>query len=137
MRHRRAARSSALRRARESLFTVRTLTITSLAFGLFAATPASANPIWCQGTVTSVYVSDAGDVIFQPSYRVDYTQVCNLHGTWKGVSSETCFSWYSAIMAAKVHNRQVLLQYATDSYTCANLPTYAGTLRPNYVMVIG
>lgn len=97
---------------------------------------AAADVIYCQGTVTTVYIDSYGAVIFQPSYRADYTQVCNVHGTWQGVSSETCFAWFSALLSAKVHNKQVLLQYSTaTAYTCANLPTYAGSPQPSYVMV--
>jgi hypothetical protein len=105
-----------------------------LAVGL--AVPASAGTIYCEGSVVSVYVSSSGEVVFQPSYRADYTEVCNLDGSWQGISTEICYSWYSQLIAAKTHAKNVLLQYST-SYTCATLPTYAGSPVPGYVMVTG
>ncbi len=97
--------------------------------------PASAADIFCNGTVSAVYVSSDGSVVFSGSYRNDYTQACNVHGIWQGITSETCFTWYSALLAAKVHGKQVVVQYSTPSYTCATLPTYAFALMPNYAMV--
>lgn len=107
-----------------------------LAIGMSFA--ASAGNIYCQGTVVSVYVSSSGDVIFQGSYRGDYTEVCNLHGSWQGISTETCYAWYSQLIAAKTHAKEVLLNYQTTaSYTCDALPTYANSPVPGYVMVLG
>lgn len=106
-----------------------------LAIGMSFA--ASAGNIYCQGTVTSVYVSQAGDVIFQASYRADYTEVCNLHGAWKGISTETCYAWYSQLIAAKTHAKDVLLNYQTTAtHTCSALPTYENSPAPFYVMVL-
>lgn len=97
---------------------------------------AAAGTIYCQGTVTSLYVGASGEVIFQPSYRADYTQVCNLNGSWQGVTTEICYAWYSQLIAAKTHAQQVLLEYSTTAtYTCANLPTYSNSPLPTYVMV--
>ena len=108
----------------------------SIAF-IAACVPSLSNAttIYCQGSVVSVYVSEAGEVVFQPSYRADYTQVCSLSGSWEGVSTETCYAWYSQLIAAKTHSRDVLLQYSVTSQTCASLPTYGASLKPAYVMV--
>ena len=106
-----------------------------LAIGLSFS--AAAGNIYCQGSVVSVYVSSTGDVIFQGSYRANYTEVCNLHGTWHGISTESCYAWYSQLIAAKTHAKSVLLNYQTTaSYTCADLPTYENSPAPGYVMVL-
>ena len=103
-----------------------------------ASFSAAAGNIYCQGTVVSVYVSASGDVIFQGSYRADYTEVCNLHGTYGVVSTETCYAWYSQLIAAKTHAKEVLLNYQTTAtYTCSDLPTYGNSPVPSYVMVTG
>jgi len=105
-----------------------------LAIGLSFS--ASAGNIYCLGSVVNLYVSSSGDVIFQASYRSDYTEVCNLHGSWQGISTETCYAWYSQLIAAQTHTKQILLNYQTTAtYTCANLPTYENSPVPGYVMV--
>ena len=99
---------------------------------------ASAGNIYCSGNVVNLYVSSTGDVIFQADYRSDYTEVCNLHGNWAQISTETCYAWYSQLIAAKTHAKQVLLNYSTTAaYTCADLPTYGNSPAPQYVMVTG
>lgn len=116
------------RRHRLSCF-LGAITLCSVTFPAFAAN------IFCSGSVDTLYVSSTGDVIFRPSYRNDYTEVCNVHGTWQDVSTETCFTWCGTLMAAKTHAKQVTLMYSTSTYTCATLPTYASAIRPSYVMV--
>ena len=107
-----------------------------LAIGLSFS--ASAGNIYCQSSVTSVTVSSSGEVLLNASYRADYMQVCNLHGNWQGIDTETCYAWYSQLIAAKTHAKDVLLNYQTSAtYTCANLPTYETAPVPAYVMVIG
>lgn len=63
---------------------------------LLLASRLAAAEIWCSGTVNTIYIDSDGAVVVQPSYHASYTQVCNVHGTWQGVSSEICFTWYSA-----------------------------------------
>lgn len=105
-----------------------------LAIGLSFS--ASAGNIYCEGNIVNLYVSSAGDVIFQADYRADYTEVCNLHGSWQGIDTETCYAWYSQLIAAQTHAKGVLLNYSTTAtYTCANLPTYGNSPAPGYVMV--
>lgn len=96
--------------------------------------PALCSQVWCTGTADNIYVTTDGSVVFQASYRGDYTQVCNLQGAWQGVPIETCFTWYSSLMSAKAHNFPVILYYQT-TYTCATLPTYGSAPVPYYIMV--
>lgn len=96
--------------------------------------PSMASGQWCTGTVESVYIDSTGGVTFQASYRNDYTRACNVHGTWGGISTETCMTWYSALLAARVQNQHVTVFYATTT-SCAALPTYDNSLVPGYVMV--
>ena len=77
---------------------------------------ASANTIYCSGTVNSVYIGNDGAVVFSASYRSHYTQVCIVHGSWQSISTEICVTWYSALLAAKVHSKQVLLQYRAPAH---------------------
>ena len=80
---------------------------------------ASANTIYCSGTVNSVYIGNDGAVVFSASYRSHYTQVCSVHGSWHSISTEICVTWYSALLAAKVHSKQVLLQYRAPAQKAA------------------
>jgi hypothetical protein len=111
------------------------LSLLAAASCLAAMAPSAMATIYCQGNVVNLYVSQSGDVIFQPTYRNDYTQVCNLHGGWQGITTETCFAWYSQLMSAKIHAKNVLLQYDGVGYTCANMATYGNTPKAGYVMV--
>lgn len=111
------------------------ISICAAIIGACVTAVSDAATIYCGGTVVSLYVSDAGEVVFQPSYRSDYTQVCSLSGSWQDVSTETCYAWYSQLIAAKTHSKEVLLQYSVTGLTCATLPTYAASLKPAYVMV--
>lgn len=97
---------------------------------------ATAGNIYCEGSVGGLYVTNTGDVVFNGSYHTNYTQVCNLHGSWQGITTETCYAWYSQLLAARTHSQNVLLNYQTTAtYTCASLPTYQDSPAPGYVMV--
>jgi|SRR5688572_12346291 hypothetical protein len=113
----------------------KSLSILAVASCLVGMAPSAMATIYCQGSVVNLYVSESGDVIFQPTYRNDYTKVCNLQGDWQGISTETCFAWYGQLMAAKIHAKNVLLQYDGIGYTCANISTYGNSPKAGYVMV--
>jgi hypothetical protein len=52
--------------------------------------------------------------------------------------AESCYAWYSQLIAAKTHTKEVLLNYQTvATHTCNALPTYDNSPAPGYVMVLG
>ena len=90
----------------------------------------------CNGTVTRVLLYADGSVNLQGSWRGDFTVLCNTNGTFGGISSETCMSWYGTALSAAAHGKQINVYYAA-TYTCATLPTYWSAPVPTYVGVIG
>ena len=95
-----------------------------------------AAPLYCTGTLVSVYMNAAGDVIVQGSWRSDYTQLCNDQGSFGGIDGITCLAWFGAAVKAQGSQTRVIVNYGSDGgYTCATLPTYAYSMAPGYFMV--
>ena len=94
---------------------------------------ASAAPQWCTGTVTNLWVYSNGAVYVKPSYRADYTQICNMNAETNGISVTTCVAWF-AVLRSAVQRQSSVLVYYTDTSSCNTLPTYESTPVPGYVM---
>jgi hypothetical protein len=90
----------------------------------------------CNGTVTRVLLYGDGTVNLLSSWRGDYTVLCNTNGTFGGIPSEVCLSWYGTLLNAASHGKQVNVYYGV-TLTCATLPTYWSAPVPTYVGVIG
>jgi hypothetical protein len=96
---------------------------------------AHANPIWCTGTISHLWVDNAGIVYVLPSWRQDHTAICVINGTWNGITAELCRSWYALLMTARASGQRLTVYY-TQPYTCDNLPRYGSTPAPGYVMLL-
>jgi hypothetical protein len=100
------------------------------------ALPAKADQLWCQGTIQSVLMYSDGRVMIVGSWRQDYTQVCTTQGSWGGISTETCLSWYGAAIKARADHSNVTVNYGNaQGFTCSNVPTYGSSLVPGYLML--
>jgi hypothetical protein len=66
------------------------------------------------------------------AWRGDFTIICNTNGAHGGISAEICLSWYASAAKA-ADGKRLAVDYAADSYTCANLPAYSSALAPVYV----
>jgi hypothetical protein len=42
-------------------------------------------------------------------------------------------AWYGAALKARADDTTVSIYYATNSYTCATLPTYGSSIVPVYI----
>lgn len=93
--------------------------------------------IWCNGTVSNLYVDSSDNVIIKGSWRNNYTRICNTQGVG-GVSTVTCSLWASIITSSMTNNKNVLLMYDDRNGTmnCANIPTYSSAPKPHYVMLV-
>ncbi|MEO9599812.1 hypothetical protein [Parasphingorhabdus sp.] len=111
----------------------RLLQITAGAILLATAAPAFA--LQCLGTLTNVYLNDAGAVIILPSYAPSYTQICNIKTDWKGISKDICWGWFSQANNAVVESRQFRVSYQDTSATCGTLPAYSNAPAPYYIML--
>jgi len=97
-----------------------------------AATQAA---IHCEGLVTYALLYSDGTVLVVGAWRGDATYLCNTSGTWGGIPPEICLSWYALASKAAADSKVFAVYYNTDSYTCANLPTYSFSLVPTYAGV--
>ncbi len=107
--------------------------LSTAAMVLMFPSPASAAAI-CQGSVAHVYIYATGSVHIIGSWRNTLTQICNVKEEWKGVDTQTCFAWFSALSNANVENQQVSVYYGgLDQSECATIPHYGNAPAPVYV----
>lgn len=91
---------------------------------------------FCDGTISKMYIDSSGGVVINPSYRYDFTKICNINVAWKGVSTETCKSWVSLALSAKLSKSNVKVRYKTnDINSCPTMPTYGSSPAPDYIML--
>ena len=107
--------------------------IASGAFSTGLAVATSAAPQWCQGTVANLFVYSDGNVYVLPSYRGDYTRICNVNADTGGVSVINCVAWLAMLRNAVQRQSTVLVYYA-DIPACNSFPTYGESPLPGYVM---
>lgn len=89
---------------------------------------------WCTGIIGNTYISADGTLVILGSWRRDYTTICNVNSARGGVAPETCKSWLSMALSAKLSQTEVTLMYGgIDS--CETLPTYGSAPTPSYLMV--
>ena len=113
----------------------RTLFIPILAVLLFPDIAHSA-VIYCYGKAERVYISRGSSVVAFMSFRRDYLQVCQLDNSWKGVSTETCKSWYAMLQSAYLAKSEMIVQYSDPTATsCDTIPTYGSAPALGYLMV--
>jgi len=105
---------------------------------LMVAQPALAVNLWCTGTISRVYVNTNGQAFIRSSWRSGYTMICDLNGTWKGVTQDVCKTWFAMLQGAYHAQTNVIVYYTGVSETsCSVIPTYGGAPGPNYIMNTG
>lgn len=107
-----------------------------LTIALFIFSTNSYSAVNCTGTIEYMYISNSGQVIIYPSWRMGYTQICNITQTWGNVTAETCKGWISLVLTARTSSKTIRIPYPNGSYTCLDLPTYANAPEPVYVMIL-
>ncbi|WP_158703071.1 hypothetical protein [Allosphingosinicella vermicomposti] len=101
---------------------------------LSLATPAAAE-VYCSGYVRSAFTDGGGNVVVSPEWHPDWLQICNLNESWKGISPQICWSWFSQIQNGMANNQTNYFYYALPSQTaCNSLPTYGQAPAPGYIM---
>lgn len=107
------------------------------ALGLLLLTSASAhaNPIWCTGTISHLWVDSGGIVQVLSSWRQDHTAICSITNTWNAIPADLCRSWYALLLTARASGQRITTMYFHNS-TCSTLPTYNSTPAPSYVMLM-
>ena len=104
------------------------LVLSTLAFA------AQASQQWCTGTIKAEYASVDGSLYIWGTYRSEWTQVCNLMVTWKGVDPNMCKQWHAMTMTLRVTSEPVTVYYY-DLPSCAAIPYYSDAPAPGYVMI--
>lgn len=89
--------------------------------------------ITCSGKVLTVLQYANGNVNIMTSYRNDYTVVCNTVSNWKGISPDTCRSMLSIVLSAKAVDKNILVYYSGNQFSCATIPYYGNAPSPVYV----
>lgn len=89
--------------------------------------------IACAGQVREILLYANGTVNLRGNWRNDYTYLCNTTGAWGNVPTEVCLSWYATAAKALADGKEVIVWYAGNAHTCANLPTYGNSPQPTYV----
>jgi hypothetical protein len=88
--------------------------------------------VYCSGTVRDHLVYHEGTVMLRATWKDDWHYVCNLKAPWKGVSTETCYTWFAILAAAKIHAKPIGIYYSGDT-PCSSLPSYDGAPGPLYI----
>jgi hypothetical protein len=91
---------------------------------------------WCTGTIKSVLIDSAGQVLIKGSWRNDFTMVCSVVSTWGSVTADTCKTWYTLATSARVSQIAMEVYYYNTSYTCSTLPTWGSAPAPSYMRLV-
>lgn len=103
-----------------------------LVFFSLLSLPTLAGELYCNGKVENVYVEPNGNVIIKGAWREHWTRICNT----KEDDTVTCSLWASYAATAVKDNLDVTVRYVvSDGSTCATLPTYGASPKPNYFML--
>lgn len=89
--------------------------------------------ITCSGKVLTVLQYANGSVNVKTSYRNDYTYICNTVSNWKGISPDACRSMLSIALSAKAVDKNILVYYSGNQFSCATIPKYTNSPSPVYV----
>lgn len=108
--------------------------------GFALAAPTWAAPQYCAGTVSQLWVDADGNLFALPSWRGDHVRLCHVRTaiTANSVTIEpvTCLAWMALVRQAMTANKQVSIHYADIPQTCSQVPTYAQSPLPWYVMLV-
>lgn len=104
---------------------------------LIVAQPVYATLLFCEGTIDRLYVDDTSRVFIRGSWRNDYTQICDLDGTWNGVSQEVCkTSWFPVLLTGFASKSTTLIRYSNAAASsCGTIATGGSAPKPHYVML--
>ena len=100
-------------------------------FSLSVASSAFAN-FACDVNVDRILVYSDGSVNVLHNGRNDWTYICNVKGTWKGIDTVTCALWVGMLQSTQNNEKNAVFYYG-GSGSCATLPLYDSTPAPVYI----
>lgn len=86
----------------------------------------------CEVNVDRVLVYQDGSINILHNGRNDYTYICNLNNTWKGVDVITCAMWTSMLQSTQNNDKRAIFYY-DGTGSCAALPIYGSSPAPVYI----
>ncbi len=86
----------------------------------------------CAVDVNRVLIYADGSVNILHSGRNDYTYICNVKGTWKGIDTVTCALWTSMLQNTQNNANKATFYYGGTG-SCETLATYGSTPAPVYI----
>lgn len=89
----------------------------------------------CDVDVDRVLVYADGSVNVLHSGRNDWTYICNVKGTWKGIDTVTCALWVGMLQSTQNNEKNAVFYYGGTG-SCATLETYGSSPVPIYVGAI-
>jgi len=118
------------------MFTITTIKLVVLALMLvLASSTAMAEPRWCGGTVSRLFMYRNGEVYVVPSWRNDGVRVCNINQDSGTVTPQNCAAWFSLLRNAATNKENTVIFY-DDAPACDTMPTYNNAPVPGYVMLV-
>lgn len=88
----------------------------------------------CTGYIDNVWTKNDGSVFALQDAVGHYTKMCNLNTPWFGISTSTCFGWFSALNSAVIYNKPVAVYYE-GPYSCTTLPADSDAPPPYYLQL--
>lgn len=89
----------------------------------------------CSGTISELVVHADGDVRTFPSWRNHWVGICNVNQPRLGISTQTCWTWFSLLASAKEASTLTVIKYASPVSSCSNLDIQTNSPAPLYVLV--
>ena len=106
----------------------------------FFSTTVIAATQYCIGYIDDWEVSRFGVLYIDGDWNgaVDAQGLCNLDGSWDGVTAEACKAWMLAIQDAAKNHIKVKLKYK-DAESClsSDIGTFSNSKTPEYIKVYG
>jgi hypothetical protein len=88
--------------------------------------PAHASNYFCSGTVTTIGLSPANDVVVGGPGGIPVVVLCNRsNATSNGWTADACKAAYATLLAAKLSGQSVSIDFS-DSLTCSTQPSWSG-----------
>ena len=91
--------------------------------------PITAWGVLCSGEVMNSYISVGGNLIIKPTWRNDYTKLCNVND-----DPIVCALWSGYVASSMNDNTSLIVSYSSIG-SCSTIPTYSSSPTPDYVML--
>jgi hypothetical protein len=101
------------------------------------ASVGQSNNLWCDGTVSNLWIDHGGNAFVLPSWRADHIRVCNVQSDVGTITPTTCLTWVSLLRSAVQRGARTTIFYTGTGVpaACNQMLTYSLAPLPYYVML--